>query len=73
MTDGIYYSAGKWVWSDEMELEVRFQEALGAAMIRLTFDETGLKLTVRSQMPEELDITRRRVFSLLGKRYDRTE
>ena len=42
-------------------------------MIRLTFDETGLKLTVRSQMPEELDITRRRVFSLLGKRYDRTE
>ena len=73
LTDGIYYSAGKWVWSDEMELEVRFQEALGAAMIRLTFDETGLRLTVRSQMPEELDITRRRVFSLLGKRYDRTE
>ena len=50
----------------EMELEVRFQEALGAAMIRVTFDETNLKLSVRSQMPEELDITKRNVTTLTG-------
>ena len=54
-------------WSDEMELEVRYQEALGAAMIRVTFDETNLKLSVRSQMPEELDITKRVVQTLTGR------
>ena len=67
LSDGIYFAAGKWVWADEMELEVRYQEALGAAMIRLTFDESGLTLFVRSQMPEELDITRRMVSTLKGR------
>ena len=67
LSDGIYFAAGKWVWSDEMELEVRFQEALGAAIIRVTFDETNLKLSVRSQMPEELDITKRVVQTLTGR------
>ena len=66
LTDGIYFACGKWVWSDEMELEVRFQEALGAAIIRLTFDESTMKLSVHSQMPEELDITKRTVFTLQG-------
>ena len=67
LSDGNYFAAGKWVWSDEMELEVRFQEALGAAIIRVTFDETNLKLSVRSQMPEELDITKRVVQTLTGR------
>ena len=49
-----------------MELEVRYQEAVGAGIIRLTFDESGLKLSVRSQMPEELDITKRNVTTLTG-------
>ena len=66
LSDGIYFAAGKWVWSDEMELEVRYQEAVGAGIIRLTFDESGLKLSVRSQMPEELDITKRNVTTLTG-------
>ena len=66
LSDGTYYSSGKWVWSDEMELEVRFQEALGAAMIRLTFDDANLKLSVRSQIPEELDLTVREVRMLCG-------
>ncbi len=68
LTDGIYFSAGKWVWSDEMELEVRYQEALSAAIIRLVFDETTLTLTVRSQIPEEIDITKRKVKKLCGER-----
>ena len=66
LADGVYFAAGKWVWSDEMELEVRYQEAVGAGIIRLTFDESGLKLSVRSQMPEELDITKRNVTTLTG-------
>ena len=66
LSDGTYFAAGRWVWSDEMELEVRFQEALGAAVIRLTFDEAALTLSVRSQMPEELDITKREVKTLHG-------
>ncbi len=66
LTDGIYFASGKWVWSDEMELEVRFQEALGAAVIRLNFNESALTLSVHSQMPEELDITKRTVHTLKG-------
>ena len=67
LTDGVYFACGKWVWSDEMELEVRFREALGAAIVRVTFDECELKLSVHSQIPEELDITKRSVHALTGK------
>lgn len=68
LSDGIYFASGKWVWSDEMELEIQFQEALGAAILRLTFDEESLKITVRSQIPEEIDLTARAVRSLTGRR-----
>ena len=66
LSDGTYYAAGKWVLANELELEIRYQEALAAAIIRLTFDETTLRLSVRSQMPEELDITKRKVRTLQG-------
>lgn len=66
LSDGIYYSSGKWAWTDEMELDIRFQEALGSAMIRLIFDDTSLKLSVRSQVPEEVDITCRKYHELSG-------
>lgn len=66
LSDGVYFACGKWVWSDEMELEIRFQEALGAAIVRVIFDESDLKLSVHSQIPEELDITKRTVHTLRG-------
>ena len=66
LSDGIYYSSGKWVWSDEMEFEIRFEEALGAAIVRLTYDRSGVKLSVRSQIPEENDLTKRRIQELTG-------
>lgn len=67
LSDGLYFSSGRWVWADEMELEIRFHEALGAAMIRLNIDESSVKLTVRNQMPEEIDLTSRPLHTLSGK------
>ena len=67
LSDGVYFSSGKWVWSDELELEIRFQEALGAALIRVTFRENRLKMTVRSQIPEEIDLTLRALHTLTGQ------
>lgn len=68
LADGTYFASGKWVWTDEMELEVRFQDALGSAIIRLTFDEKNLKIGVHNQMPEENELTKRSVYALSGKR-----
>ncbi len=67
LSDGKYFSSGRWTAQDEIELEVRFCEALGAAMIRLSFDGPELKISVRSQIPEENSLTKRNIYELRGR------
>ncbi len=66
LTDGKYYASGRWVSDHEMELEVRFSEALGAAMVQLTFDDSKLRMQVRSQIPEVNFLTKRFIYELCG-------
>ena len=54
-----YAASGCWTRENEMELEVRCLEAVGAARIRLSFAEDSLRLSVRSTIPEENEITER--------------
>lgn len=68
LADGAYFATARWVAADEMEIEVRFSEALGAAMIRVFFDDSELTLKVRSQIPELNSLTERSVYILDGRR-----
>ncbi len=68
LSDGIYEASGRWLAVNEMELEVRFYEALGAARIFLRFENDGLTMTAGSQVPEENWITYREATRISGKK-----
>ncbi len=67
LADGTYYASGRWTAADAIEIEVRFSEALGAAMIQISFKESDLELKVRSQIPEDNSLTERYLYVLRGR------